>query len=165
MAYLTDDTRYGINKRHLTKALFMELSESPDVYPPLFTLKDYDHNGFPSLYKLYMQYDSEYEAALQILGSWPHWKELCKCSWFKPYRNTWEAERLERDKAVAKKQLLNSALEGNVTAQRILYGTPPDEAKRKRATTKKENEAAETLSHEDKLLEEAFKQSPISKAH
>lgn len=110
--------------RNATRSMFWEhrhITKIPGVTPP-FNLKEEDdeENGVYSLYKLYMSYTTEYEAALGILGSWEHWRKLCKCKWFQPYRNTWEEERLLREEAEAKKTLIEKARAGNITAARSL---------------------------------------------
>lgn len=163
MAFLTDEQRFGDNGNYLTKALFLEASEDASRYSPIFTLKEFPQHGLPSFYEEYLRYDSEYAAAKAIIGSWSHWVALKESKFFKPYYEKWEAERLERDKALAKTQLLKSAEEGNVTAQRILYGTPPEEPRKKRVT-KKEKEQQDTKSLLDKQVDQLHQQA-FGKAH
>lgn len=110
--------------KNLTQALFQEweyVSTVRDVQSP-FTMLSYHkpEKGYLSLYLLYMEYDSEYEAAIGILGSWQHWEKLCKCKWFKPLRDRWEEERKTADAAIAKKTLLEEARAGNVAAAKAV---------------------------------------------
>ena len=164
MPYLTNENNRGDNYQFLTKSLFEEWSwDKGEKYPPVFTLKDYDHRGCRSLYQEYMLYESEYEAAIGIFGSWHHWEVLKACSWFKPYLEAWEAERSLKDKARAKRQLVEQAENGNVTAQRILYGAPPEESRKRK--TKAEKAKDEADSADMKKLEELYKESPLAKAH
>lgn len=165
MSFVTDETRYGDNGNLLTTALFVETNRFEDKYPPVFTLKEYAAKGCVSFYQEYMQHDSEYAAAVALLGSWTHWLTLRKCSWFKPYYEQWEGERLERDKAIAKQQLKKNAASGNVTAQRILYGVPPEERNKKKRVTKKEAAEQAAQGSTDKELEKLHKEVLQSKTH
>ena len=84
------------------RALFFEttLADKSDV---VYTLKNRDHEGYPSLYRLYMECDdpTEYTFAVQYLDGWDHWLTLCNCAWFKPYVSAWRAELEVRTKARA----------------------------------------------------------------
>lgn len=76
-----------------TKALFYETTLA-DKSTVVYTLKDDDHEGFPSLYQLYMQCGdlTEYEFAKNYLDGWEHWEILTKCVWFAPYVERWRKE-------------------------------------------------------------------------
>lgn len=80
------------NQRYL-KALFFEMTGS-DKSTVLYTLKDVDHEGYPSLYRLYMELDdpTEWEVAQQLMDGWEHWEMLCACGWFKPFVERWRKE-------------------------------------------------------------------------
>lgn len=84
--------RSSINSR-LLKALFYE-TVNADKSTVIYTLKDEDHEGFPSLYRLYMETSdsTEYDFAVRYLDGWEHWEMLCKCNWFKPYVSRWRRE-------------------------------------------------------------------------
>lgn len=86
----------------LTKAIFLEQSYS-DKSNVKYTLKNYDHSGYPSLYKLYMDEADPTEVvfAQKYLGGWAHWKELQECTWFKPIVAQWREELELRMKAQA----------------------------------------------------------------
>lgn len=77
-----------------TKALFFEEAIDSERAAVLYTLKDYDHQGFRSLYRLYMETAdlTEYKFALAYLDGWEHWQQLCACSWFKPFVTRWRQE-------------------------------------------------------------------------
>lgn len=115
-----------IGFRRCTKALFYEFrfQTTVKVQAP-YTLKDYDHTVggtvYISMYKIYMKCDSEYEAAIVLLGSYPHWQKLKKCKWFQEYVERWETERNIRDEALARTKLVELAERGNVTAARTLF--------------------------------------------
>jgi len=102
---------------YFTKGLFYEqcLGDKSSV---VYTLKDQDHEGFDSLYRLYMETEDlmEWDFANAYLGGWGHWKQLCQCSWFKPYIRRWREElelkvrasALRRIKAEAKTNSKNA---------------------------------------------------------
>ena len=83
--------RNSSNARYL-KGLFFETTTTPDTV--VYTLKDRDHNGFPSLYRLYMESadDTEYLFATAHLDGWEHWEMLCRCAWFEPFVARWRKE-------------------------------------------------------------------------
>ena len=107
-----------------TKALFYEQTLA-DKASVVYTLKDRDHKGYDSLYRLYMDYDdlTEYEFAHAHLGGWEHWKLLCECSWFKPYIARWREELHLRHAAMALRQVKRIAStndNGSMAANRYL---------------------------------------------
>lgn len=115
-----------------TQALFYEYRHqtTSKVSPP-YTLKESDWEGCQSMYRLYMQYDTEYDAAIALLGSWTHWQKLCDRTWFKEYKNRWDAEKDVRKKALTEKTLIEQAKSGNVTAAKLLReGLEPKTKKR-----------------------------------
>jgi hypothetical protein len=110
-----------------TKALFYEYryqTTVTDKAPYTLRYQDFiDPEGhmYKSMYQIYMRCDSEYEAAIAILGSYPHWKKLKRCSWFHDDIERWEEERNIRDEAIARSILVTLAECGNVTAARTLF--------------------------------------------
>lgn len=110
-----------------TKALFYEYRHQTTVIDKApYTLKyqdfiDGEGHMYKSMYQIYMNCDSEYEAAIKILGSFPHWKKLKRCSWFHDHIEKWEEERNIRDEAIARSILVKLAETGNVTAARTLF--------------------------------------------
>jgi len=132
----------------LTQGLFYEFRHqtSTDGIPP-YTLKETDWKGSLSMYQIYMQEEAEYDAAIKLLGSWTHWKRLCKCSWFKPYVESWREEREIREASLGKKVLIEKAVEGNVTAAKELvkqvtsYGKRGRPSKQEVANKKQQMEA------------------------
>ena len=74
------------NGVHLLKPLFFEQAYD-DPSRALYTLTYEDHpKGFVSLYRLYLEMEdvTEFEFANAYFDGMPHWRKLCKCSWFKP---------------------------------------------------------------------------------
>lgn len=104
-----------------TQALFWEYRfVTTTNLPAPYNLKEYDWKGSKSMYQIYMACDTEYDAAITLLGSWPHWQKLCRCGWFQSYIEDWREERKLREQAIAKKALIKKAKEGDVSASRAL---------------------------------------------
>lgn len=84
--------RNATNVRFL-KAIFLEHSYT-DRSNVIYTLKDQDHDGYPSLYRLYMELEdvTEYDFANAYLENYDHWEMLCKCGWFQPFLARWRKE-------------------------------------------------------------------------
>lgn len=94
--------RHPVTNQRKLKQLFFEQQMS-DKSSVVYTLKDHDHEGFPSLYKAYMETDdpTEYLFATQYLDGWDHWEMLCQCTWFKPYLSRWRRELEIKHRALA----------------------------------------------------------------
>lgn len=111
--------------RHATQALFYEYRHktTSKVQAP-YTLKNYDVNiggkHYRSMYMEYMACDSEYEAAIVLLGSYAHWQRLAATNWFAPYVDAWEEERNVRDDALARSVIVRLTEAHNVTAAKSL---------------------------------------------
>ncbi len=107
------DIRYRneLNVRYL-KALFYEHTGA-DKSTVIYTLKDLPHQGFPSLYRLYMDCNdpTEYEFANEYLDGWEHWTMLCECTWFQPFRDRWRKELELRETAAALRKIRAAAHE------------------------------------------------------
>jgi hypothetical protein len=73
----------------------------------VYTLKDQDHLGYVSLYRVYMETadPTEYEFATKYLAGWEHWEALCACSWFQPYVSRWRRELEVRVRAKALREV------------------------------------------------------------
>lgn len=110
-----------------TKGLFYEHRHHTTVNEKApYTLRYLDFTDskghtYKSMYMIYMDCDSEYEAAIRLLGSYHHWLKLKRCSWFQDYVQVWEQERNIRDEAIARTILVRLAEVGNVTAAKTLY--------------------------------------------
>lgn len=91
----------------LLEALFFERANRPGVAKKhvLYTLKDEDHKGFPSLYRLYMETadPTEHYFASAYFENYDHWRMLTQSKWFKPHLDRWrnELEIKIRAKALA----------------------------------------------------------------
>lgn len=137
-----------------TKSLFFEQSDSDKTFV-LYTLKDKDHEGFPSLYRLYMETAdlTEYEFAVKHLGGWDHWTTLCNLTWFKPIVNKWREELFLRAQSAALRKVQESAAKGNLVANRYLLerGWEP-----KKSTGRPSKEAikSEAKRQQDEFMED-----------
>lgn len=78
--------------KHYTKALFLEMATTEGT--AVYTLKDYDHGQYRSLYLIYLDIcdPTEYRFARLALDGWKHWEILQECQWLKPYISRWRSE-------------------------------------------------------------------------
>lgn len=130
MSLYTQDNFYDRRGALKTELLFQETIKPDRLenYSPLYTLKEND-TDLPSAYKIYMGSTDEYEAAMRLLGSMRHWRRLCGLKWFMdgvPMSGfdglkSWRKDMELRDKSKSKKQLMEAAEAGVVSAQRALY--------------------------------------------
>ena len=89
------------------QALFYETTLA-DKRTVAYTLKDREHEGYPSLYLLYIKYciddPTEYKFAVNCLDSLNHWEQICEGPWFQEYLTKW---RREVDLAIRSRALVN----------------------------------------------------------
>lgn len=80
--------------RWRTRSLFKEFHSHNPEYPPVFTLKEYEEGGLPSVRQLFLSYKDPtgYKFAKEVLGSYEHWKKLLDTDWFPQYLEEWQAE-------------------------------------------------------------------------
>jgi len=81
------------------------------------------------MYRIYMEAETEYEAAMTLLNSWKHWEILTATTWFQEHITKWRAEREIREAAIGKAVLISQAREGNVAAAKALH----DQATKRKA--------------------------------
>jgi len=125
-----------------TMALFWELRHKVHYkkrnITPVFNFSMKDHDGTLSFPQLYFQCESDYEAAMVILGSWKHWEKLTNTAWFAEKLAQWKEEKEQRDKAHARakiKELVNS---GNLAACKYVAGGGLEDEPRKKPKEKPE---------------------------
>lgn len=111
------------NGQWLTRALFLETRSAN--FEPMFTLKDDDFEGYPSLKKIYMAYSHvpgcEYDFANEHLGGWVHWCKVAG-SQIGPHVAQWREELTIKLKADAMKNIILSSLgDGAVALQAAKY--------------------------------------------
>lgn len=116
---------------------------------PIYNLtrRDDEENGTLSLYQLYMQCATEYEAALVLIGSLSAWNDLCKMAWFICHVERWREEMLVRDAAIGRSAILRAAANGNHQAGKLLTDTVPKSSRGKGRPVNKE-------SHGDSKMDE-----------
>lgn len=121
MDYILDYSRLKDSRnKFLTRALFVEMSTTPEI-PPLFTLEEYDSNGYISFKRLYTSYNdpTEYEQAINILGSVDHWDALCSCDWFQPHLKSMRKQLALKMESEAFKAILNEGITSGKGAVRL----------------------------------------------
>ena len=77
----------------------------------LYTLKDQNHDGYQSLYQLYMGYNdpTEVKFAQECFEGWEHWQMVVKATWFKPFIERWREELELRIRSKALQAILEEA--------------------------------------------------------
>lgn len=150
----------------LTKALFFE-TNIIDKSQVVYTLKDHDHLGFPSLYRLYMEEEDliEFDFANKHLDSYQHWEELCNCEWFKDHVSRWRKElhlKIQSKALKAIKAKSRTDSKDALAAQRYLLerGWEPkntDTNRRGRPSKEEIKKEAIQIAENDKMLDEAAK--------
>jgi hypothetical protein len=95
----------------LLAGLFYEQTLA-DKSAVVYTLKDHEHQGYPSLYEKYMTVadPTEYRFATEWLDGYEHWEMLCNAAWFQPYLERWRKELALKIKSQA---LANIIIESN----------------------------------------------------
>lgn len=142
-----------------TQGLFYEFPGNKD--DAAYTLKneDVEYNGKQkvSAYQVYMHAIDEYDAAIKLVGSMKHWRKLCGLKWFIegiPEHSfegldSWREDMRLRDESRAKKQLMDSAMSGNVAAQKVLFGekkeTKPKTKAKEDPEVKQENDTFKSI--------------------
>ena len=119
----------------LTQGLFYEWN-NPDApfslrdtgnEPVYVSRKGKEYTSVPYLYRNSI---SEYECAIQLLGSWEHWTKLCALDWFMTGNvmnanytglNDWRAEKELAEESKAKAVLMKAIEDGDVQAAKFLY--------------------------------------------
>lgn len=68
------------------KSLFYETALGEKRYA-IYTLKEEDYLGYPSIYRLYLECNdpTEFTIATTYFDSVDHWERLCQAEWFKPH--------------------------------------------------------------------------------
>lgn len=154
--------RHPLTNQRYLKGLFFETTR--DKSTVVYTLKDRDHEGYPSLYRLYMDSDdpTEYLFATQYLDGWDHWETLCLCTWFKPYIERWRRELEIKQRAHALKNIKALASDPSSKeyhqANKFLVNAgwidTPTKRRAGRPSKEEVSRAAKELAHEAKQTDE-----------
>jgi hypothetical protein len=105
--------------RRLYKKLFWEMTNSgEDKSKVLYTLKDQPHEGFPSLYQLYLAEadPTEYVFATKYFDSYDHWKTLSTKTWIKELVARWREELDVSIRAGALKRIISESKSNSKSA-------------------------------------------------
>lgn len=161
MAKPNSKFRNGSNSR-LMKQLFFEECYGKDEKLAVYTLKDWDHLGYPSLYRLYMEMGDlkEYEFAETYLDGYDHWMRLCSTPWFKPHIERWRKElllrvqgqALRRIQSVAEAEGHKSAYEANKFLLAASWASPGHS--KGRPSKEQVKEEAERIAKAEKEIQE-----------
>lgn len=125
--YYTQELFYEFNNRDAP----LSLREPNDEEGNYVARSGKKYKSVPHIYRNSVD---EYDAAMKILGSYDHWKRMVRdCKWFTegaPIMGStytcledWREEMRLRDASTSKALLVQSAADGNVTAQRYLHET------------------------------------------
>jgi len=147
MADLNNPTAHGKRGRQSAKALFEDGT--------------YDLQNFHDTF-LKLEDPTEYEAALELVGSWVQWERL-KRDWpaFRTHIQNWKAELEVKLKSRAIKQVNELAFDGNFQAskwiaengwERRAGAGRPTAAEKKRAEREVAQKASETSSEKARIL-------------
>ncbi len=145
------------------KGLFYEVALEDDRKYVLYTLKNEDHKGFPSIHRLYIEEDdpTEYTFALKYFDSWKHWKMVRSAPWFKPVYAEMK-EELDvsiRARALNKiREAANSSEKDKVQANRYLLekGWKEDLDNRGRPNKQKIKEEADKLFKDNEFINDDY---------
>lgn len=99
----------NVNGVWLTREIFFETAQNKANV--IYTLKQEEHLGYPSLYLKYLEEGdiTEYTFAVNHLGGWAHWKILSETSFFRPYLTDWREELEVKLRSQALAKIINTA--------------------------------------------------------
>jgi len=135
-----------------TASLFLETTTDL-TYPPVLTLRDFEKNGLPSAYNMYMNSDTEYDAAIKMVGCMTHWRMLMTKKWFMdgdPERHfsgltQWRLDMQARDATQAMSVIKDAVANGDKQAAQFLlnYATKGEFAGKSKLIVKQRTRAQE----------------------
>jgi len=122
-----------------TKSMFIDHKPDTSLNETFYTLREYEREGYPSAYIIYMTSVDEADAAMKLVGNMSHWEKICKAKWFMEgyspvgHRGleSWRRDMAARDETSAKRSLIQEAEMGNVTAAKALHQYAAAAAKQK----------------------------------
>ncbi len=144
------------------KQLFYELATDTDRPHVLYTLKDFDHQGYPSLRRLFLELgdETEYIFAETYFDSWPHYKRLLETAWFNDYMSGYREELRLQNLSASLLQIKRLAKEGNLQANKYLLSEEWKGSKKSsnvgRPTKAKIKEEADNLFRAQSSVNEDF---------
>lgn len=151
--------------KFLLRGMFYE-RVGADKTGVLYTLKDKDHQGFPSLKRLYLETAdlTEYKFAKKYMASVEHWDALCECIWFEPEIKLWRKELFLKIQSEALANIITeskrdgaSKLQANkYLLERGWEPKTPTTNKRGRPSKEAIREAAEDLFTDEQRLKDDY---------
>jgi hypothetical protein len=150
--------------RLLSSKLFYERTTPDKRDKVLYTLKDQDHEGYKSLYLLYMESNdlTEYTFANDYFESYEHWLAITKQDWFKPFLERFRRDLETKVRSTALRAIIRESQSGSknaFTANKFLIerGWVDKEKNTKGRPTKEDiKQAAMEQADSTKRLEEDF---------
>jgi len=141
----------GDNGTYLTRDLFYEWNNPDAPYSLRDTGKEACYvarsgKKYLSLPYIFRNEESEYDCALEVVGSWQHWKKLKGLDWFMTGKvngseytglNDWKAEKELAQQSKASAVLMKAIEEGDVGAAKFVYDKKTKGTKVGRPETKK----------------------------
>lgn len=147
-----------------TLSLFWEMAPfNSDGSECLYTLRDEDYKGLPSLKRLYLEEadPTEYGFANKYLANWDHWQRLIATDWFSPYVANWRSELELKLRAEALARLREEAASKGRNAYQankflVEGGWLPKETKKRGRPSKEaiKQEAIQLLDFEKAILDD-----------
>lgn len=152
---------------YYTQGMFYEMSIPPRPNC-IYTLKKQDYEGFPSLYKLFMETGdlTGWAFADRHLGGWDHLQKLLELPWFLNHYDSWMKELEVKIRAQALNNLLDvskdSSSRNYTEVNKFLLNKgwkAPEDRKPKGAPTKAEirRAATEVAEHTETVASEALR--------
>ncbi len=147
----------------LTRSLFLETSANRENV--LYTLRDDETRGYPSLRRLYLEVSdpTEYQFALQYFENYQHWESLTEASWFKPYVSAWRKEldlKLRAEELLRIRGIASGNGKDSLQASKYLldrgYDRPGVSRGRGRPTKQDVSQEAHRLAEDRLRIEEDF---------
>lgn len=153
---------YDSMNRPRTESLFLETfrKDLKGTYEPVYTMRPFDHKGCRSAYLIYMAADTEFDAAMQIVGDMRHWRRLCGLKWFMKGSEdglfdgleTWRKDKAEKDATEIIRLLKDKAADGNVPAQKILLDTAKEVSKARVGRPEKQKDLSPEEERQAKII-------------
>lgn len=142
--YVEEPLRFDTNGKASTQALFIDhlaqhVKEKHGTSYTRFTMKPHEWKGFPSAYQIIHYADSEYDAAMKVVGSLEIWDQLRESKLIEYGRenvclgisHAMEAQE-RRIEAEQIKNLTEASRAGNVTAMKELKAIRNKQKKKKK---------------------------------
>lgn len=106
-----------------TLSLFFEYNNTDNK--PIFTLKDYDHEGCLSLKQIYLSFDdpTEWDFVQTVFGNWRHWQRIINNRMLRPYIDQWREELEIKLRSQAIREMVKQSKNKDSAAKWIAEGS------------------------------------------